>query len=144
MSDVAQQLPLDPVTQEPLPDLAAMRPEEKTHEVYQRALAVYGRSKEWVTFFRDVVGLEGVIRKFFPKEEERAAFERTTEFAEIKKMLKTLRERSNNPNETSEATHVITVRLPKSLHEALKNEAHQRQTSMNQLCISKLLQMIEE
>jgi hypothetical protein len=35
------------------------------------------------------------------------------------------------------------VRLPKSLHEALKEEAHVYRTSMNKLCISKLLQFID-
>ena len=42
-----------------------------------------------------------------------------------------------------DATRVITVRLPKSLHLALKAEAHDRHTSMNQLCIAKLLQAID-
>ena len=42
-----------------------------------------------------------------------------------------------------EPTRVITVRLPKSLHEALRVEAHEHQTSMNKLCISKLLQFID-
>jgi hypothetical protein len=39
---------------------------------------------------------------------------------------------------------VITVRLPKSLHEALRHEAHNHKTSMNKLCISKLLQVIAD
>jgi hypothetical protein len=38
---------------------------------------------------------------------------------------------------------VITVRLPKSLHESLRAEAHDRHTSMNKLCISKLLQVVD-
>ena len=38
---------------------------------------------------------------------------------------------------------MITVRLPKSLHEALRAEAHEHRTSMNKLCISKLLQFID-
>ncbi len=38
---------------------------------------------------------------------------------------------------------MITVRLPKSLHEALRVEAHEHRTSMNKLCISKLLQFID-
>ena len=42
-----------------------------------------------------------------------------------------------------EPTRVITVRMPKSLHESLRVEAHERHTSMNKLCISKLLQMID-
>ena len=39
-------------------------------------------------------------------------------------------------------TRVITVRLPESLHEALKAEAVDHKTSMNKLCISKLLQAL--
>ena len=38
---------------------------------------------------------------------------------------------------------MITVRLPKSLHESLRAEAHEKRTSMNKLCISKLLQFID-
>ena len=58
-------------------------------------------------------------------------------------MLAKLRDRSKHPNEYDEPTRVITVRLPKSLHESLRYEAHERKTSMNQLCISKLLQVID-
>ena len=59
-------------------------------------------------------------------------------------MLSKLREKNAEVPVTDEPTRVITVRLPKSLHEALRAEAHTRQTSMNQLCISKLLQIIEQ
>ena len=58
-------------------------------------------------------------------------------------MLARLRQKSNR-GETQEPTRVITVRLPQSLHEALQAEAHLHQTSMNKLCISKLLQVIED
>ncbi|MEM1304746.1 MAG: hypothetical protein AAGG46_07605, partial [Planctomycetota bacterium] len=44
----------------------------------------------------------------------------------------------------TEPTRVITVRLPKSMHEYLRTEAHDLRTSMNKLCISKLLQVIEQ
>ncbi|MGO8745295.1 MAG: toxin-antitoxin system HicB family antitoxin [Thermoguttaceae bacterium] len=43
----------------------------------------------------------------------------------------------------AEPTKVITVRLPRSLHEALQIEAHEHETTVNQLCISKLMQCIE-
>jgi predicted HicB family RNase H-like nuclease len=72
-----------------------------------------------------------------------AAFEQTEEYAEIQQMLAKLRERSGAGADGKEPTRVITVRLPKSLHESLRAEAHDRKTSMNQLCISKLLQVIE-
>jgi predicted HicB family RNase H-like nuclease len=35
-------------------------------------------------------------------------------------------------------TSVITVRLPRDLHAALKDEAHARRTSLNQLCVATL------
>jgi hypothetical protein len=45
------------------------------------------------------------------------------------------------PNQ--ERIKVITVRLPMSVHDALKEEAHAHKTSVNQLCISKLVQLID-
>ena len=42
-----------------------------------------------------------------------------------------------------EETRVITVRIPQSLHDALKIEAYEHRTSINKLCISKLLQFID-
>ena len=42
----------------------------------------------------------------------------------------------------NEPTVVITPRVPASMHAALLEEAHQRRTSLNKLCISKLLMPI--
>ena len=83
-----------------------------------------------------------MVRKLFASPEDLAAFEKTPEYAEIQQMLAKLRERGALA-EGKEPTRVITVRLPKSLHESLRAEAHDRKTSMNQLCISKLLQVID-
>ena len=59
-------------------------------------------------------------------------------------MLARLRQRSNaRVDNHQEPTRVITVRMPQSLHEALQAEAHAHQTSMNKLCITKLLQVID-
>ena len=62
---------------------------------------------------------------------------------EIQKMVASLRTRKAGGSK-NEATRVITVRLPESLHEALKAEASDHNTSMNKLCISKLLQVLVE
>jgi predicted HicB family RNase H-like nuclease len=43
-----------------------------------------------------------------------------------------------------EPTRTITVRLPRSLHESLREEAHAHQTSMNQLCVAKLNRPIDD
>jgi len=58
-------------------------------------------------------------------------------------MLRELRQRGFVAEEGSEPTRVITIRLPRSMHDALKTEAHEHETSMNKLCISKLLQFID-
>jgi predicted HicB family RNase H-like nuclease len=42
------------------------------------------------------------------------------------------------------ATSVITVRLPESVHEALKKEAHRREMSLNSMCVEELTKAIPE
>ena len=113
-------------------------------EMIQRtSTEAYSRHGDWINFFREILGPDGLVRKMFNSPEELAAFEKSEEHAAIQQMLTKLRERSGDSTE-EEPTRVITVRLPKSLHESLKSEAHLHQTSMNQLCISKLLQLIDK
>src|SRR5690606_9089517 len=69
--------------------------------------------------------------------------EKTTEYTEIQGMLTRLRERGREQPQQQEPTAVITVRLPKSLHDALRLEAHDRRISMNKLCIAKLVQSLD-
>ena len=107
------------------------------------AAEMFQQQPDWIAFFREVLGVDGLVRRLFSSPEEMAAFEQTEEYAEIQQMLAKLRERSGAGADGKEPTRVITVRLPKSLHESLRAEAHDRKTSMNQLCISKLLQVIE-
>ena len=110
---------------------------------YRLASAIYERNPDWVTFFREVLGVDGIVRRTFPNANELTQFEQSEQYAGIQQLLAQLRDRSKHPNEKDEPTRVITVRLPKSLHESLRHEAHERKTSMNQLCISKLLQIID-
>src|SRR5688572_1305700 len=117
--------------------------EARRQTVLRQAAQLFQQAPDWVTFFREILGVDGVIRKMFPKPQELLAFEQEAEYAQIQQMLAKLRERKEDPSIEIEPTRVITVRLPKSLHESLKAEAHDRHTSMNKLCISKLLQMID-
>jgi hypothetical protein len=112
--------------------------------VLRVAEKLFDQDPDWVTFFREVLGIEGVVRKAYPSFEELTAFEKTEEFDRIQKMVVRLREKKNATDTESEPTRVITVRLPSSMHEYLKSEAHDLHTSMNKLCISKLLQVIEQ
>ena len=118
--------------------------ETRASQVYRLAADIFRQQPDWVTFFREVLGIEGVVRRSFVTQQELSAFEHTKEYSEIQQMVAKLRERSNDPADDREPTRVITVRLPKSLHESLRTEAHERKTSMNKLCISKLLQMVDD
>jgi hypothetical protein len=118
--------------------------QEKYQEVLEVAENLYRQSPDWVTFFREVLGVEGTVRKAFPTFDELTAFEQSPQFDKIQKLLVRLREKRSNVDIETEPTRVITVRLPKSMHEYLRTEAHDLRTSMNKLCISKLLQVIGE
>jgi predicted HicB family RNase H-like nuclease len=118
--------------------------EDQKQTATRIAAEMFQQQPDWVTFFREVLGVDGLVAKLFPTREAMAEFEKSPEYAEIQAMVAKLRERSGSQEQGKEPTRVITVRLPKSLHESLRAEAHNRKTSMNQLCISKLLQVIDE
>jgi predicted HicB family RNase H-like nuclease len=139
MSETVQELP---EMGQPT-DLMPAPPADPSQEAYRIASDMYRQGPDWVTFFREILGVEGVVRKMFPAPKDMVVFEQGPVYAEIQQMLGRLRDRAKHPDENTEPTRVITVRLPKSLHEALRHEAYERQTSMNQLCISKLLQIID-
>jgi hypothetical protein len=116
--------------------------EEKCSEGLRVARELFHQTPDWVTFFRLVLGLDGVVRQLFGTPDELLAFERTNEYQEIQRMLAELRALGGDLS-SREPMRVITVRMPKSLHEALKSEARELHTSINKLCISKLLQSVE-
>jgi predicted HicB family RNase H-like nuclease len=117
---------------------------EKYQQILQAASQLYTSEPDWVTFFREILGVDGIVRRHFTRLEDLTAFEKSPEFEQIQKWLVKLREQKNATDTESEPTRVITVRLPKSMHEYLRTEAHDLRTSMNKLCISKLLQVIEQ
>ena len=124
---------------------AVLTLEEKKREAVQLALDIARQVSDWETFFRSMMGTGGVIEQLFPRREERSAFKRMPEYYEIQRIMARLREQLNKRSKPDrEVTRVITVRLPESLHSALMLEANDMNTSMNKLCISKLLQVIDD
>ncbi|HTQ37962.1 MAG TPA: toxin-antitoxin system HicB family antitoxin [Pirellulales bacterium] len=117
--------------------------DNKPQEVIRIAQTLFHQNPDWVTFFREVLGLGGIVRQLYPTAEALTEFEKTEQYAEIQQMLAKLRVEGPPVPEDKEPTRVITVRLPKSLHEFLQVEAHEKCTSMNQLCISKLVQWLD-
>ena len=116
---------------------------EKQTEVKRTVEQLYAQGPDWISFYRETLGLRGIVRQAFPSREALAAFEQTEAYLDILRLLTKLREQGPMEVDEEEPTRVITVRLPKSMHEALRTEAHEHRTSMNKLCISKLLQFID-
>jgi len=113
-------------------------------KILQVAKDLYQRRPDWVTFFRETLGVNGAARSVFPLQEDFLLFEQSPAYGEIQSMVANLRTAKVRSGGKDETTRVITVRLPESLHEALKKEADDHRTSMNKLCISKLLQVLVE
>lgn len=116
---------------------------EPQEEIRRAAETAFEESPDWVAYYCAVLGLHGVVRQKYPTLDSLAEFEKSGVFEEIQRDLRKLREKGPVPTDPEEPTRVITVRLPKSMHEALRVEAHEHHTSMNKLCISKLLQFID-
>ena len=95
-----------------------------------------------MTFYREVMGLDGLIRRAFPSLEAMAEFEQTETYRQIHRMVAELRKQPP-PKDLGRGDAGHYRRIPQSLHEALRIEAYEHHTSMNKLCISKLLQFID-
>ena len=129
---------------EPAPSSAAITLDQRREAVTQ-ALRLSRAARDWEVFFKQLMGVDGLIYELFPTADQRRQFETTSEYVEIQHILAEMRSRPQKRNlPDREKTKMITVRLPESLHAALMQEANDLQTSMNKLCISKLLQIIDK
>lgn len=117
--------------------------EERCNQAFSLANDLFGHAPTWVCFFREVVGVGGLTRRLFPTVEEYSQFMTTSHYDQIQQMLTALRSRDLPENDPNDAQRMITVRLPKSLHEALVDEAGRLSISVNKLCISRLLQVLD-
>ena len=130
-----------------MPTKTARLPQTDSHAataVLQVAERLYSMDPEWVVFFREVLGVDGIVRRTFSDSEALSRFECSPQYARIREMLDGLRGRPNDRQADRESQRVITVRMPKSLHQTLKTEAKQMQVSINALCISKLMKLLDE
>ncbi len=117
--------------------------EARGREVLRIAEQAFAMTGNWVVFYREMLGADGVVRKLFRSPQEVRQFESSSEFAELQEMVAATRSQDSSKGEAAESERMITIRLPKSLHDALRIEAEEQKLSINKLCISKLLQRIE-
>ncbi len=116
----------------------------KIARVLRVAKGAHCQALDWASFYRAVLGPTGIVRRLFPSPEDLQEFQRTDAYREIQCMLTELRRRRPASISPHEPTTMITVRVPASLHRALRAEAFDRHTTLNKLCISKLLQWIDQ
>jgi hypothetical protein len=123
---------------------AAQATDPLAASVLQVAERLYAMNPEWVVFFREILGVDGMVRRIFSVPEDLSRFECSPQYARIREMLDALRSRQQDQPSEREAQRVVTVRMPRSLHETLKNEAGLLRVSVNTLCISKLMKLLDE
>lgn len=118
--------------------------EDRCHEIELMADALFMQDVDWVTFFNRILGVDGIVREFFPTPEDWTAFEQTATYHRVQYLLTCLRARQGANPKRDEPISVLTIRVPKSLQEALAQEAWELRTSVNRLCVSKLLRIIDQ
>lgn len=126
----------------PVPD-ESLSVAGKAAGILKIAADAFARTGNWIVFYRDVLGVNGVVRRTFKTEAEQAAFQDTPQFAELLEMVAALRSQDVSRGDSVEPEKMITIRLPESLHAVLTSEAESMKLSINKLCISKLIQPVE-
>lgn len=126
---------------------ASLKPADNYQDRCQQAFIyandLFVNSPTWVCFFREMLASDGIARKLFQEVEDQDRFLKSSEYAQILQMLTALRSRDLPENDPNDPQRMITVRLPKSLHEALCDEAGRLNISVNKLCISRMLQLLD-
>lgn len=117
--------------------------EQRGAEALRLAQEAFAKTGSWVVFFREILGVEGVVRKLYPTSEEMRRFETSAQYSELQEMVAAIRSQDNSKGDSVEPERMITIRLPKSLHDSLRVESDEMNLSINKLCISKLIQRID-
>lgn len=117
--------------------------ETRCQQAFDVANDLFGNAPTWVCFYRELMGGDGFIPQLFPSNEDFGNFLRCDQYYQVQMMLTALRSRDLPENDPNDPQRMITVRLPKSLHEALCDEALRLGISVNRLCISRMLQLLD-
>lgn len=115
----------------------------RRRQVVETAAELFGVAPTWTAFYRETIGCDGVVRALFADRDELREFECSEEHAKVMEMLTVLRSRDLPENDPHEPQRMITVRMPKTLHDAICAEANDLDVSVNKLCITRMLQKVD-
>jgi hypothetical protein len=118
--------------------------ESRVQSLTSAAAELFGLAPTWTAFYREILGADGVMKKCVCAGTEMATFECSPEHSKLLEMLTVLRSRDLPENDPHEQQRMITVRIPKSLHDSICEEANELAVSVNKLCISRLLQKVDK
>lgn len=116
---------------------------ERCGQAFDIANDLFANAPTWVCFYRELMGGAGLLHQLFLDNKDFGAFLRTDQHHQIQLMLTALRSRDLPETDPNDPQRMITVRLPKSLHEAMCDEATRLNISVNRLCISRMLQLLD-
>ena len=121
-------------------------PGESWEEVIEQALQVVKQaaadSEHWSVALDQALGVNTPWHTLL-REWERQKAIRSEAYGQIQTIISEMRLRpTSHKNEDRKAARVITVRMPASMHELLCQESRDMRTSLNKLCITKLLQHV--
>lgn len=115
---------------------------EAVNQILAAARKLFEERCSWAKFYQQILGTNGLIHRLFPTPESQTAFRRSKAYGEIQRMLAALSGRRLR-RRTEQPIKIITVRVPESVHAELAREAALKGLSVNQLCVMKLVQLIE-
>lgn len=113
--------------------------DERCRKVVEVASMAFTCTGSWVAFYREILGVEGTVVQLFPEELERRKFFGTPQFIAVQEMLAGMRSEDTSKSDAAEPEQMITIRIPRSLHQSLQAESAECNLSINKLAISKLL-----
>jgi len=99
-------------------------------------------SLTWVAANNAIYGPSGLFTRLFPNAKDRVAFAKTKESREVDRLIDGLPEPAVG-RQSREYSGKFNVRVPKSLHAALANEAEAEGVSLNQLVVAKLARHLQ-
>lgn len=124
-----------------LPPIEADFPlEHRAAQVLRMAEEAFAMTGSWVVFYRTMLAPGGVVDKLYSNPTARRYFETTREFAELLEMVTAIRSQDDSSSGIHEPTRMITIRVPRSLHDATVRESEELELSINAYCVTKLLQ----
>ncbi len=117
--------------------------DERCSQIVREASELFGVAPTWTAFYRATLGVDGCIRQLFPTADEMCAYECSDAHEKVLEMLTVLRSRDVPECDPCEQQRMITVRIPKSLHDSICLEANDLKVSVNKLCVTRMLQRVD-